>query len=234
MQLLRRIVGAFFLACFGVVALLAGLVALWRVEPPVSTLMLARYATGRPVIRDFAPLSRIAPALPAAVIMAEDGQFCRHRGVDWKALGEVLDTADDEDGPSRGASTLTMQVAKNLFLWPGRSVVRKGLELPLALLIDWAWPKRRILEVYLNIAEWGPDGLFGAQAAARRAFGKDAADLTPQNAALLAAVLPNPITRDPRRPSRGVSGYAATIGARLRSAGPWTDCLREPPTLSAR
>ena len=227
-------VGAFFLVCIAVLALLAALLALWRVEPPVSTLMLARYVTGRPVVREWTPLSQMAPALPSAVIMAEDGQFCRHRGVDWKALGEVLDTADDEDGPSRGASTLTMQVVKNLFLWPGRSVIRKALEIPLALLLDAVWPKRRVMEVYLNIAEWGPDGLFGAQAAARRAFGRGAADLTPHNAALLAAALPNPLVRDPRRPTRGVLVYANTIASRARNGGPWTDCLREPSSLSPR
>ncbi|MCB1525116.1 MAG: transglycosylase domain-containing protein, partial [Rhodoblastus sp.] len=140
-----------------VVALLAlaGLMILWRFAPPVSTLMLARYVTGRPVVRDYASLDRISPALVASVVMSEDAKFCRHHGVDWDALGEVL---DDEDGPSRGASTITMQVVKNLFLWPARSAIRKAVEIPLALVLDIVWPKRRIMEVYLNIAEWGPDG----------------------------------------------------------------------------
>ena len=233
MRFLRRMFAALFVAGLAFAALLVALLALWRVAPPVSTLMLARYAMLRPVVREWVPLSRVAPALPEAVVMAEDGQFCRHRGIDWRELSNVLDSADD-DGPSRGASTLTMQVVKNLFLWPGRSVIRKGLEIPLALVLDAVWPKRRIMEVYLNIAEWGPDGLFGAQAAARRAFGKNADDLTPREAALLAAVLPNPLVRDPRKPSRGVLAVAGTIAARARGAGARTDCLRNGAALSAR
>ena len=171
-------------------------------------------------------VNRIAPVLPASVVMSEDAQFCRHGGVDWKALNDVIDAADNDDGPSRGASTIAMQTAKNLFLWPGRSVVRKAIEIPLALLLDAVWPKRRILEVYLNIAEWGPDGVFGAQAAARRAFGRDAADLSPREAAILTATLPNPIRRDARKPSRGVLSIANTIAVRARGAALWTDCLR--------
>ena len=116
---------------------------------------------------DFASLVR-------AVIAAEDQRFCSHRGVDWIELNSVL---EDEDGPSRGASTLTMQTAKNVFLWPGRSYLRKALEIPLALAIDLAWPKQRVIEVYLNVAEWG-EGLFGAEAAAQRYFSKPAARLT--------------------------------------------------------
>lgn len=217
---------AAFVLVLALVALLAGFVALWAVQPPVSTLMIARHIEGAPVVRDWVPLNRIAPVLPAAVIMSEDAQFCRHHGVDWKALNDVMETADEDEGPSRGASTITMQLVKNLFLWPGRSVIRKGLEIPLALMLDAVWSKRRILEVYLNVAQWGPDGEFGAQAAARRAFGRDVDAITPNQAALLTAVLPNPIVRDPRRPTRGVAGIAARIAGRARSAQPWTDCLR--------
>ena len=101
--------------------------------------------------------------LSAAVVVAEDARFCSHGGVDWSALQEAL---DDEDGPSRGASTITMQTTKNLFLWPSRSYVRKALEIPIAAALNLAWPKRRVLEVYLNVAEWG-EGLYGAEAAAR-------------------------------------------------------------------
>lgn len=201
------------------------LLALWRFVPPVSTLMLARYATGRPVVRDYAPLDRIAPALTASVIMSEDARFCRHRGVDWQALGEVLDDAD-EDGPARGASTITMQVVKNLFLWPSRSVVRKGLEIPLALVLDAVWPKRRIIEVYLNIAEWGPDGVFGAQAAAEADFHRSAALLTPWQAALMATALPNPVARQAARPKPGHIRLARRVAGRAENAGPWLDCLR--------
>ena len=200
------------------------LLLLWRVAPPVSTLMLGRYVTGKPVERVWVPLERIAPALTAAVIMSEDGQFCRHSGVDWAALNDVLEESD-EDGPSRGASTIAMQTAKNLFLWPGRSVVRKGLELPLALAIGALWPKRRIIEVYLNIAEWGPDGIFGAEAAARADFHKSAAALSLREATLMATALPNPLKRLPGRPRAGHVRLAERIAVRVGQSAPWLDCL---------
>jgi monofunctional biosynthetic peptidoglycan transglycosylase len=203
--------------------LLLGLMLLWRVVPPVSTLMLASYATGKPVTRDYVGLERIAPTLTAAVLMSEDARFCRHSGVDWQALSDVLEDAD-EDGPARGASTIAMQTVKNLFLWPSRSVVRKGLEIPLALALDAVWPKRRIIEVYLNIAEWGP-GIFGAEAAARANFGKSAAALGPREAALLATALPNPLKRRPGRPSAGHQRLADKVAARAARAGNLLDCL---------
>ena len=201
---------------------LAALIVLWRFVPPVSTPMLARWALLRPVERQWVPLERISPNLQAAVITGEDARFCRHRGVDWDALRTVM---DDEDGPSRGASTISMQTAKNLFLWNSRSYVRKGIEIPLALTLDAAWPKRRVLEVYLNVAEWG-EGLFGAEAAARRYFGRSAADLTPRQAALLAAALPNPRMRDPRKPQRRHAMLAALVERRAKGAAPWMDCLK--------
>ncbi|MDE2362561.1 MAG: transglycosylase domain-containing protein [Hyphomicrobiales bacterium] len=208
------------------VVAIAVLMAVWAVKPPVSTLMLARYALGERVERDYAPLDRIAPALVASVIMSEDGQFCRHDGVDWGALHEVIEDSD-EDGPSRGASTITMQTVKNLFLWPGRSVIRKGLEIPLALALDALWTKRRIIEVYLNIAEWGPDGTFGAEAAARADFGRSAAALTLREASLMATALPNPVKRLPGRPKPGHSRLAGIIAGRVARSGPWLDCLRK-------
>jgi monofunctional biosynthetic peptidoglycan transglycosylase len=159
------------------------------------------------------PLDSISPALPVAVIASEDNRFCRHRGVDWGALREVVESAD-EDGPSRGASTIPMQTAKNLFLWSGRSYVRKALELPIALWLDLVWSKRRMMENYLNIAEWG-EGVFGAEAAARRYFGKAARDLTRREAALLATALPNPILRDPGRPSPRHRSLANRLLARM-------------------
>ena len=223
MRLLGRVFRAIVFLCVAGLCLLGGLVFLWRFQPPVSTLMFARYVTGRPVEREWVPLSRISPALKAGVVMSEDGQFCRHHGVDWKSLGEVLDDAD-EDGPSRGASTITMQLVKNLFLWPGRSAIRKGLEIPMALGLDALWPKSRILEVYLNIAEWG-DGVFGAQAAAKRDFGKTAADLSLREASLLAVTLPNPYRRDPRRPSRALARLAGSVSERVRQSEPWLDCI---------
>jgi monofunctional biosynthetic peptidoglycan transglycosylase len=146
--------------------------------------------------------------------------------VDWGALHEVVEEAEkDEDSPSRGASTIPMQTAKNLFLWPSRSYIRKGIEIPLALLIDLAWSKRRILEIYLNIAEWG-DGIFGAEAAARHYFHKSADRLDAREAALLATALPNPRLRNPARPSPRHAGLAARIMAHARVAGSLVRCVK--------
>lgn len=209
----------------GLVLLLLGLLVAYRFVPPVSTLMLARWATLRPVQRVWMPIEKISPNLVAAVLMSEDARFCSHNGVDWGALQEVIADAD-EDGPSRGASTIAMQTAKNLFLWPSRSVVRKGMELPLALAIDAGWPKRRVIEVYLNIAEWGPDGVFGAEAASQRSFGKPAAALTAREAALLATALPNPIKRDAAKPGRGHARLAGIIQRRMADADEWVKCTR--------
>nr|WP_280140528.1 monofunctional biosynthetic peptidoglycan transglycosylase [Methylocapsa palsarum] len=197
-------------------AALAALIIAYRFVEPVSTLMIARFAQGEPVTRDYVPLGQISAALRAAVIISEDAGFCRNNGVDWGALREVVDEAD-ADGPSRGASTITMQTVKNLFLWPSRSFIRKGLEIPLALVLDLAWPKRRVLEVYLNIAEWG-EGVFGAEAAARLYFHKSAANLDAWEAALLATALPNPLKRNPAHPGRGHAALVQRLVARLRAA----------------
>src|SRR6185436_2426345 len=151
---------------------------------PVSTLMMGRWATGKRVERTWAPLTAISPALPRAVLAAEDARFCTHRGIDFGELRAAIEDADDLS-EMRGGSTVAQQTAKNLFLWPGRSVVRKVLEFPLALWLDLMLRKRRLMEIYLNIAEWGPNGEFGAEAAARHAFGKSTKDLTSREAALL-------------------------------------------------
>ena len=219
---------------FAILAIALGglfaLIILWSAAPPVSTLMAARYATMRPVARTWMPLAQMSPSLSAAVIASEDGQFCAHRGVDWSALGEVISDAD-ADGPSRGASTLSMQVAKNLFLWPSRSVVRKALEIPLAIGIDRLWGKKRVLEVYLNVAEWG-GGIFGAEAAAQAYFGKSASNLSPAEAALLASALPNPILRNPAHPGARQKRVVGVIMRRAARPGNWRRCVlleREPP-----
>ncbi len=173
----------------------------YRFVDPVSTPMLWRWATGAPVVRTVVPIGRIAPALPLAVIVAEDGSFCHNRGIDLGAIREALKQSSDDIGESRGASTLTQQTVKNLFLWEGHSIVRKVLEIPLAIWLTLVLPKRRILEIYLNIAEWGPNGEFGAEAGARWAFNKSARDLNGREAAELASILPNPVQRSARRPS---------------------------------
>ena len=193
------------------------LAPLYRAGHPVSTLMAWRWLTGAPVSRQWVDLGAISPWLPRAVVAAEDAKFCSHHGVDWDALREVIDDAEEGEA-TRGGSTITQQVAKNLFLWPGRSVVRKGLELPLALWIDLVLPKQRILEIYLNIAELGPSGQFGAQAGSDYAFGRPASSLSAREAALLAATLPNPVKRSARNPGPGVRRLAGTYLARAQSA----------------
>jgi len=194
------------------------LTPVYRAGHPVSTLMAWRYLTGAPVFRPWIDFGAISPSLPRTVVAAEDAKFCSHHGVDWDALREVVDDAEDGE-VTRGGSTITQQVAKNLFLWPGRSFIRKGLELPLAMWIDFVLPKQRILEIYLNIAELGPSGQFGAEAGAQFAFGHSAASLSPREAALLTATLPNPLRRSARKPGPGVRRLAGTYVARGQSAG---------------
>jgi monofunctional biosynthetic peptidoglycan transglycosylase len=199
---------------------------LYRFVDPVSTPMLWRWARGARVARIVVPLQRISPALPLTVIVAEDGSFCRNRGVDLGAIREALEQADEDLGEARGGSTITQQTAKNLFLWPGRSFVRKALEIPLALWMNLVLPKRRILEIYLNIAEWGPHGEFGAEAGARWAFGKSARDLTEGEAALLAAVLPNPVRRSARTPTTIVRRLADLYERRAAAYPALDACVR--------
>jgi monofunctional biosynthetic peptidoglycan transglycosylase len=201
------------------------LAPLYRVGHPVSTLMAWRWLTGAPVSRQWIDIAAIAPALPRSVVASEDAKFCIHHGIDWDALRDVIDDAEDGE-VTRGGSTITQQVAKNLFLWPGRSVVRKALELPLALWIDLVLPKQRVLEIYLNIAELGPSGQFGAEAGSAYAFGHPASVLSPREAALLAAILPNPVKRSARNPAPGVRRLAGTYMARAQVAGA-QPCWRE-------
>lgn len=219
--LARAVLAVIALVLLGLATVLVlGLV--YRVVTPVSTLMLGRWATLRGAERIAVPLDAVSPAVPLAVVASEDARFCLHGGVDWDALREVV---EDEEGPSRGASTVPMQVAKNLFLWPGRSYVRKALEIPIALYLDLVWPKRRMMENYPNIAEWG-EGTFGIEAAARRHFGKSARDLSRGEAALLVTALPNPKLRNPARPSPRHRNLANRLLARMNAAAPFAGCLR--------
>lgn len=190
---------------------------------PISTLILAREITGRAASRIVVPLDAVAPILVATVIASEDARFCRNRGVDWGALHDVLDDAG-EGGPARGASTITMQTAKNLFLWPGRSALRKAVEIALAIGLGAVWSKAHTVEVYLNVAEWG-EGTFGIEAASRRYFGKSASRLDAREAALLATALPNPILRDPAHPRPIQRRLAAGLMTRARRSAEWLDCL---------
>ena len=214
---------------FAVLLLLAlpyVLTPLYAVLEPVSTVMLWRRIAGERVERQYVPLARISPALSLAVIIAEDGRFCSHYGVDFREIRDAIADADDLDD-LRGGSTITQQVAKNLFLWGGRSFVRKALEFPLALWIDLVLSKRRILEIYLNIAEWGPNGEFGVEAGSRRAFGKSARDLSPYQAAMLAAVLPSPSKRDAHAPGPGLRRLAGLYVSRSGRSPEAASCLRQ-------
>ena len=224
---MRRV--AFFIAIVAVVLVLIpyAIAPFYRFIDPVSTPIIWRWATGARVERVVVPLNHISPALPLAVIVAEDGSFCHNRGIDLGAMREALRQSGDI-GEARGASTLTQQTAKNLFLWQGRSFVRKALEIPLALWLNLVLPKRRILEIYLNIAQWGPNGEFGAEAATRWAFGKSAHDLNAHEAAELAAILPNPIRRSARTPGLIVRRLAGLYDRRAAAFGLLDACIRTP------
>jgi len=219
-----RLVRWLIVAVVAVLLLPYLLTPLYRVADPVSTPMLARWVLGKRVDRTFVPLERIAPVLPRSVIASEDARFCSHHGIDWTELRSSIEDAEDIT-EARGGSTITQQTAKNLFLWPGRSFIRKGLEFPLAFWIDLVLPKRRVLEIYLNIAEWGPNGEFGVEAGARHAFNKPASQLSPGEAALLAAMLPNPKRRSAKAPRPGIRRIAGVVQTRAARSGPIDACL---------
>ena len=191
---------------------------------PVSTLMLKDLATLDGYDRRWVRLEDMGTLVVDSVVMSEDGQFCRHDGIDWGEFRVVLQDALAGEA-TRGASTIPMQTVKNLFLWGSRSHIRKAIELPLALYFDAVLPKARIMEIYLNIVEWGPN-IYGVEAAAQLHFGKPARELTRRQAALLAVTLPNPLERNPAKPGPGLSRIAAKIERRARGAGDYVKCLR--------
>jgi monofunctional biosynthetic peptidoglycan transglycosylase len=183
-------------------------------DPPSTVLMFERAAEGQSVRHTPVPITRMSPYIVRSVIAAEDANFCTHHGFDVAAIQDAM-AANADGGKVRGGSTISQQTAKNLFLWPQRSWVRKGFETYFTALIEFMWPKRRIMEAYLNAAEWG-DGIFGVEAAARTRFGVSAADLTPLQAARLAAVLPSPNRWSATSPGPYVRGRAASIVARAQ------------------
>jgi monofunctional glycosyltransferase len=206
----RRLAQALFVAAL----LPAAVIAIYRVvPPPVTPLMVIRSFDGMPIRRQWVDYRDIAPNLVAAVMASEDEGFCYHDGFDLGAIRAAW-LAYRATGRMRGASTISQQTAKNLFLWPDHSFVRKAVEAYLTVLIELLWPKRRILEVYLNIIEWGP-GIYGADSAARTYFGHPAGSLTRHEAALLAAVLPNPRVWSAAHPGPYVEHRADWILARL-------------------
>jgi monofunctional biosynthetic peptidoglycan transglycosylase len=212
------------IALAAMVAVLAVILLYRFVNPPYSSLMLANVLAGQTLKHRWVLLKDISPHLVSAVVTSEDGRFCAHHGVDWKEMENALERAEKRgDGP-RGASTIPMQTVKNLFLWQSRSYIRKGIEIPLAYVTSALWPKRRMIEIYLNIVEWGP-GVFGAQAAARHHFRSSAAKLTRRQASQLTAALPNPHVRNAGRPGPKTRKLAQRIESRLSRAGAPLHCI---------
>lgn len=210
LRLLLAVVGALIVSSVVVVFLLR------FAAPPTTAFMLAhRLSGGGAPDQRWVPIGRIAPSLAIAVVAAEDQRFPSHRGFDVDAIGKAW---EQRGRRVRGASTISQQVAKNLFLWSDRSWIRKGLEAWFTVLIEALWSKQRILEVYLNVAEFGP-GIYGAEAAAQRHFGKAASRLTQHEAALLAAVLPDPRALHAARPSGYVAGRARWIERQAAQLG---------------
>lgn len=219
-SLFRRIV----LAAIALLVLPYVLILLYAppILRPVSTLMLAELVTGG-YDRQWVSFDEISKNAVIAVMMSEDGQYCNHGGVDWNQMRGVVDDALAGEA-TRGASTIPMQTAKNLFLWNGRSFVRKALELPLAITADFVWSKQRLMEIYMNVAEWGP-GIYGIEAAAQHHFKVSASKLTLRQASLLAVSLPNPITRVAGKPTRSMNRMAGVVERRARGSGDYIKCL---------
>ncbi|MEW6390579.1 MAG: monofunctional biosynthetic peptidoglycan transglycosylase [Pseudomonadota bacterium] len=209
---LRRLLRNIALALF--IILVAGpvvAVILFRfVPPPITPLMVIRAVEGKGLDHRWRPIDEVAPALPRALIAAEDARFCEHHGFDFDALQKAY--ANNEAGKKiRGGSTISQQTAKNVFLWPGRSYVRKGLEAWFTVLIEVGWGKKRIMEVYLNSIEFGP-GIYGAESASRRYFGVGADKLTQAQASRLAAILPSPLKWRVIKPGKYVAKRTQKIG----------------------
>ena len=221
---MRRVMRRLGRICVLVIGVTVALTALYRfVPPPLTPLMVLRLFDGNGLAKDWVSYDALSPNLMRAVIAAEDSGFCAHWGFDFEAILQAL-RHNERSGRLRGGSTISNQTAKNVFLWPGDTLAtryaRKAIEPYFTLLVESMWGKRRILEVYLNVAEWAP-GIYGAEAAARHHFGKPAAELTRREAALLAAVLPNP-----RRFSAGKpSGY---ISRRARQIQAWMNDVPDP------
>ncbi len=202
-------------ACIGTLLLLIFLLR-W-IAVPTSAFMLAHLLTGKRPAYEWVPLARMSPALPIAAVASEDQRFPDHWGFDFKSIADALQDRQRGEG-LRGASTISQQVAKNLFLWSGRSWMRKGCEAALTVVIEVCWPKKRILEVYLNVAQFGPD-LFGVAAASRRYFGIAPSRVTPRQAALLMAVLPNPDRYSLSPPTPYIRQRAAEIQKQVHLLG---------------
>ena len=202
-----------------------GLALIYPFMRPPSTLMLADIATFHLPKRQWVPLDRISPQLITAVVTAEDGAFCEHFGIDFKQVGKSIEKAQARGRAPKGASTITQQLVKNLFLWQGRSWLRKALEVPLTFWLELTWRKTWILEAYLNVAEWD-DGVYGIETASRHYYGISAASLSAKQAALLATTLPNPYERNPVRPGPAQAMMAGQLAFRMQHNAPDLSCIR--------
>lgn len=222
---LRRLVRIAMLLVLLAIVVPPALVLLYRdYAPPGTLLMIVRLFEGEGIRKEWVPLERVSRHVPRAVIALEDNLFCRHDGFDWAA---IFDAAADRlrgADTTRGGSTISQQAAKNVFLWPGRTFTRKAFEVPFTWLMEWVWGKRRIMEVYLNVIEWGP-GIYGVEAAAQHYFGRPASRLTQRQAALLAAILPNPRRWSASRPTSYIGTRATIAVYRMRRLGEYYDCL---------
>jgi len=213
--MLRRLGRCLLIAASGFLISSVCLVVVYReVPPPVTPLMLIRRVEGYAIGKSWQPIAEISPNLVHAAMAGEDAKFCEHRGFDWDAIRDAWHRYQAGARRLRGASTISMQTAKNVFLWPGRDWIRKGLEAYFTVLIELVWGKRRIIETYLNVVEWAP-GIYGAEAAARFYFHRPAAALTADEAARLAAILPDPLKWSASRPDRHVAERAAFIRAQI-------------------
>jgi len=199
-------------------------------DVPLTPLMLIRATQGHDIDQRWVDIEEMSPHLARAVIAAEDNRFCEHDGVDWSAVRTVLDEYREE-GRLRGASTISMQTVKNLYLWPGRSVIRKGLEAVLVHVLEASWSKQRIIEVYLNIVELGP-GIYGVESAAQHHYGITAKRLTLVQSAALAATLPAPLSRDPTHKNKAMGQRVRRISASITQLGDMLECVPEAPEVA--
>jgi monofunctional biosynthetic peptidoglycan transglycosylase len=207
--------------------IIAHLLIFRQVPVPLTPLMMIRLFQGEGLEHEWVPLEEMSPHLARSVIGSEDNRFCTHSGVDWSAVWDVLEEVSSGDR-ARGASTISMQTVKNLYLWPSRSVIRKGLEVGLVQLLEATWSKERIIEVYLNIVELGP-GIYGVEAAAQHHWGVTAASLGPDRAAAIASILPAPRARSPR--SSETKRAIDRIQRRVRELGEYLDCVPKAPAV---
>ena len=211
---MRRLIGWAVRVCLVLALAMAAIVLVYRFVPvPLTPLMVLRSVEGEGLDKQWVAWDQLSPNLRRAVVASEDARFCQHHGFDFQAIEAAWE--DHEEGERlRGGSTITQQTAKNLFLLPDQSWIRKIIEVYPTVLLELLWPKRRILETYLNIIEWGP-GIYGAEAASQQYFHRPARSLSPREAALMAAVLPNPRRWSPAKPTAYIERRAATIEARM-------------------